>query len=285
MLTAGDDRLYIPNEWSFAQLCRLAGVAKETVNRLTADTAARVFADTLPGGTKPLQLYTQGDQLRSLHAASYTRLYNTDVLALVQQFAGDFQPPPAGFNGATGLYGGEQDIFCFLIDPTGWIEIDGQEYAPGFFVWNSEVGSRSVGIETFWYQRICANHIVWDATDVTDFSRKHTANVYNALSEISRLINALVAKRDARRDAFTKVVRQAMNIDLGTDPDEVGKVLNQNGVPRRLAKQAIEAAATQGRFTVLALVNALARITRSIVNAGERTDTERQVSKLLTLAA
>ena len=254
-------------------------------NRLTADTAARVFADTLPGGTKPLQLYTQGDELRSLHAASYTRLYNTDVLALVQQFAGDFQPPPAGFNGATGLYGGEQDIFCFLIDPTGWIEIDGEAFAPGFFVWNSEVGSRSVGIETFWFQAICQNHIVWDATDVTDFSRKHTANVYDALSEIGRMIDALVAKRDARRDAFARIVRQAMNLDLGSDADEVRKVLNQNGVPRHLAKQAIEAAATQGRFTVLALVDALTRITRNIVNAGERTETERQVSQLLTLAA
>ena len=120
---------------------------------------------------------------------------------------------------------------------------------------------------------------------MTDFSRKHTANVYDALTEIGRMIDALVAKRDARRDAFAKVVRQAMNVDLGTDADEVRKVLNQNGVPRHLAKQAIEAAATQGRFTVLALVDALTRIARSIVNAGERTDTERQVSQLLTLAA
>ena len=61
-------------------------------------------------------------------------------------------------NGATGLYCGEQDLFVFLIDPVGWAEIDGEAFAPGFFVWNSEVGKRSVGIQTFWFQQVCANH-------------------------------------------------------------------------------------------------------------------------------
>jgi hypothetical protein len=82
---------------------------------------------------------------------------------MVEEYATDFQPPPKGFNGATGLYAGEQDLFVFLIDPTGWVEIDGEAFAPGMFLWNSEVGCRSVGIETFWYQQVCANHIVWDA--------------------------------------------------------------------------------------------------------------------------
>jgi hypothetical protein len=134
VLSAGKDQAFQMNDWSFGQLCRLAGVAKETVNRLTSDTAAMVFRETLPRGEKPLQLFTQGDQLRSIHAASYTRLFNADLLAVVQEFAVDFEPPPKGFNGATGLYGGEQDIFCFLIDPAGWTDIGGEAFAPGLFV-------------------------------------------------------------------------------------------------------------------------------------------------------
>ena len=43
---------------------------------------------------------------------------------------------------STRLYCGEQDLFAFMIDPTGWAEIDGEALAPGFFVWNSEVGKR-----------------------------------------------------------------------------------------------------------------------------------------------
>jgi hypothetical protein len=121
--------------------------------------------------------------VRSVHGASYTRLYNAELLDMVRHRAGDFVLPQKGFNGATGLYAGEQDMFCFLIDPTGWEEIGGESFAPGFFIWNSEVGRRTVGIETFWFQSICSNHIVWDAMEVTTFSRKHTANVHDALPE------------------------------------------------------------------------------------------------------
>ena len=42
----------------------------------------------------------------------------------------------------------------------------GETFAPGFFIWNSEVGRRSLGIQTFWFEALCANHVVWDAVEV-----------------------------------------------------------------------------------------------------------------------
>jgi hypothetical protein len=285
MLSAGDGQTYQMNDWSFSQLCRLAGVSKETVNRLSPDTAANVFRETLPRGNKPLQLFTQGEQLRSIHAASYTRLTNNDVLNIVQEFATDFQPPPKGFNGGTGLYAGERDIFCFLIDPTGWTEINGEAFAPGFYLWNSEVGSRTVGIEAFWYQKVCANHIVWDAVEVVEFTRKHTANVHDAIGEIHRIIEALVLKRDARRDNFARVIEKAMKTELGTEPDEVQKILIGKGITRSLAKEAISIARAQGGLTIFALVDAITRIAGKIVNAGDRVEVDQKAGKLLALAA
>jgi len=165
-------------DWSFSQMCRLAGISKDTVNRLQPETATLAFRDTLPQGDKPVQLLTTGQTVRSVHGVSYTRLWNAELIETVRDVASEFQPPQAAFNGSTGLYCGEQDMFCFLIDPTGWIEIDGEAFAPGFFVWNSEVGRRSLGMQSFWFQRICQNHIVWDAVEVVEFSRKHTATVY-----------------------------------------------------------------------------------------------------------
>jgi len=284
VLSTGDDQVFQMNDWSFGQLCKLAGVAKDTVNRLTSDTAAKVFGETLPRGDKPLQLFTQGDQLRSIHPASYTRLFNADLLAVVQEFAVDFEPPPKGKNGGTGLYGGEQDVFCFLIDPAGWTEIDGEAFAPGLFVWNSEVGCRTVGIETFWYQAICANHIVWDAVEVVDFSRKHTANVHEALDGIRRAIEALVQKRDQRRDGFVKAIQRAMETTIGADAEEVQKALSQKGISRPLAKEAIEIARTKGRFTVFAMVDALTMIASRMVNAGDRLEVDQKAAELLALA-
>ncbi len=284
LVLAEDEDLSFPmNDWSFGQLCRLAGVEKRTINRLTADTASRVFQETLPGGNKPLQVYTIDKQVRSIHGSSYTRLHNAEVLDTVLDAADGFDAPPKGFNGATGLYCGEQDMFSFLIDPTGWIDIEGENFAPGFFVWNSEVGRRTVGIQTFWFQQICQNHIVWDAVEVFDLKRKHTANVHRGLGEIQNAIQRLVAKRDERRDRFAEIVKRAMS-ERFEDADEAYKAVMKTGVGQRLARQAVELAQQQGRLTIFSMVDALTRLSGKIANAGDRAKIDLQVGTLLELA-
>jgi hypothetical protein len=286
-LSLGDgNEPFTLNDWSFSQICRFAGVAKETVNRLSADTASRVLRETLPGGNKPFQVFTEDDRVRSVHGTGYTRLHNADLVTMLREFATDFQPPPRGFNGATGLYAGEQDLFVFLIDPTGWAEIDGEAFAPGFFVWNSEVGARSVGIQTFWFQQICQNHIVWDAVEVVDFARKHTGNVHEALGDIRRHVETLVTKRDERRDGFMRVMRAAMEQKLGDDAEDVLKALAKHGMAQKLAKRAVEAVEQgKGRFTLFTVIDALTRLARELPNAGDRSAADEQASRLLSLVA
>lgn len=273
------------NDWSFTQMCRLSGISKDTVNRLTSDTASQALRETLPSAEKPIQLLTTGKSVRSLHGVAYTRLWNADLLSVIREFATDFQPPQTGCNGGTGLYCGEQDLFAFLIDPTGWTEINGEAFAPGFFVWNSEVGRRSVGIQSFWFQAVCQNHIVWDAVDVCEFSRKHTANVHDGLAEIRRIITTLVERRDARRDSFVTCISKAMQATLGSDADEVVKELLRNGIPRHLAVEALEIAKARGRFTIFALVDALTKLTQKCRYAGDRVEADQKIATLLALAA
>jgi hypothetical protein len=207
LLAANGDGEFRLNDWSFGQLCSLARVSRDTVNRVFPETAARIFSETMPSGQKPMQLLTTDSTVRSVHGVSYTRLWNLDLVNLVREYGADFQPPQKAMNGGTGLYAGEQDMFCFLIDPTGWTEIDGQAFAPGFFVWNSEVGKRSVGNSTFWFQAVCQNHIVWDAVEVVELTRKHTAGVGNILTDIRRTIDALVARRVTLRPNDTTDLR------------------------------------------------------------------------------
>jgi histone H3/H4 len=125
---------------------------------------------------------------------------------------------------------------------------------------------------------------VWDAVEVVEFTRKHTANVHEALTGIRQIIEALVAKRDSRRDSFAKVVRQAMQSTLAADADEAQKVLSQNAIPRAIAREAVEAAMKQGRLTVFSMVDALTRLAGQMVNAGERTELDQKASQLLALA-
>ncbi|MBI3863134.1 MAG: DUF932 domain-containing protein [Planctomycetia bacterium] len=307
-LAFDDDGPYALNDWSFAQLCRLAGVSRDTINRLKPETAVLALSETLPSSEKPIQLLTEGNRVRSVHGVAYTRLWDVELLAMLKEFATDFQPPqqaggtapsdgaanedipfepdpdPAPTSG-TGLYCGEQDMFVFLIDPLGWAEINGEAFAPGFFLWNSEVGRRAVGVQTFWFQAVCQNHIVWDAVEVVEFTRKHTANVHESLGEIRRIIANLVEKRDQRRDGFASLIRKAMTATLGHDADAVLDMLQQRGIARTLAKQALEQARRKGAFTIFAVVDALTQLSRGLPHAGERVELDQKAGRLLALAS
>jgi GNAT superfamily N-acetyltransferase len=273
------------SDWSFTQLCRLCDVDKETVNKLTPETASLVFRDAMPYSRKPLQEYATRDTALAVHSTSYSRLFDAEVLQAVREAAPDFTPPPPGFNGATGLYAGEQDMFAFGIDPNAWVEIGDQSFAPGFFVWNSEVGRRSVGVETFWYQSCCANHIVWDAIEVVELQRRHIGNVQDALDDVREAICRLVAKRDERRDAFAKGIKLAMNTTLGEDAEHVTEALRKRGIGPRLVEQAIELVPPWQSYSVFSIVDSLTRIAGRYENAGDRLLVDQKAASLLSLAA
>ena len=59
-------------------------IVAKALNKLSPDTASRVLGETLPQGTKPLQALTTGETVRAIHGASYTRLYNADLLTMVR---------------------------------------------------------------------------------------------------------------------------------------------------------------------------------------------------------
>ena len=284
-LQIGGNGIHSLTDWSFGQVCSIADVKKDTVNRLSPDTASRVLRETVPGEGKPLQLLTYGNTLRSIHGASYTRIFDADLLEVVRNEAEGFGAPPKGFNGATGFYAGQQDMFAFLIDDSAWVEIGGEQFAPGFFVWNSEVGRRTIGVETFWFQHICANHIVWDAIEVVRYSRKHTTKVVSALDDIQDIIRRLVRSRDARRDAFADSMQKALSTSLGTDTDEATKALTGYGISMNLIKSAVASMATSGAgFTIFRAVDALTRLTGRLTNAGDRMEQDSRIGSLLTLA-
>ncbi len=277
---------FLLNDWSFAQSCVLAGVKKDTVNRLSVDTASRVLTETLPCGSKPMQVLTRGEGIRAVHGASYTRLFDAELLDTVSAVAEEFGAAPTGCNGAAGFYAGEQDMFAFLVDDSTWVDIGGEQFAPGFFVWNSEVGRRTVGVETFWFQRICANHIVWDAIEVVSYSRKHTAHVGSAVADIRAIIGNLVSVRDSRKDAFARTVRSAMTQKIGSDREEVIKALVGQGISPSYAKQAASELSDSGAsFTIFNAVDALTRLTGQLKNAGDRAAHDVRIGSLLSLAS
>jgi hypothetical protein len=173
-------------------------------------------------------------------------------------------------------------MFAFLVDDNGWVDIGQDRFAPGFFVWNSEVGSRSVGIQTFWYQHICGNHIVWDCTDVNEFSRKHTSSVRDAIGEVERMITSLVSVKTQRQEQFAAKIRESKRKQLGRDVEEVTKLLRKQGIPMGMIKDA--AKVVRNNHSTFAWVDALTRSSGLIEFAGARASIDQKIGGLLSLA-
>ena len=62
-------------------------------------------------------------------------------------------------------------------------------------------------------------------------------------------------------------------------------MLSAEKIPRGLVKDAMEIARQRGAFTIFAMVDALTQLSQKVVNAGDRTELDGRIGKLLALAA
>ena len=80
------------------------------------------------------------------------------------------------------------------------------------------------------------------------------------------------------------MITKAMGQKLGNDAEKVMKVLNDRGIAKKLANEALEIARQRGTLTIFALVDALTRISGRLANAGDRSEADAKASALLALA-
>jgi len=89
------------------------------------------------------------------------RIWNSEITSRLcdLEARGPWQPAPAAFDGSRGLYMGDRDLFAFMVDSGRRIfeKLPGGGLSRGFFVWNSEVGAASFGIQTFFYEYVCVS--------------------------------------------------------------------------------------------------------------------------------
>jgi hypothetical protein len=78
------------------------------------------------------------------------------------------------------LYASDRDVFLFLVDDTNPIEAgrlpDGSPdlYFRGFFCWNSEVGSKTLGIASFYLRAVCMNRNLWGVENFEQITIRHS---------------------------------------------------------------------------------------------------------------
>ncbi len=80
----------------------------------------------------------------------------------------------------TTLYASDRDVFLFLVDDTHPIEAgrlpNGEPdlFFRGFYAWNSEVGSKTLGIASFYLRAACCNRNLWVVENFEEISIRHS---------------------------------------------------------------------------------------------------------------
>lgn len=304
----GDAVPYEPNHWAFGQLATLAGAPAGYLRTMPAPIAA----DCLNYGLKyardveEVGILTQrgvnwdvdttvAARLMAATGPNYGRVWNSDLVGMLIERFGDgvngTWRVPGEFGKAvtvdqrnTTLYASDRDIFVFLADEQNRIEIPNRRHgqpgslARGFFVWNSDVGSKTLGAAFFLFDYVCCNRIVWGASQYQEVKIRHTSGAPD------RWLEEVVPVLREYSEGSAKPVQQAIEDARARRVDDMSAFLT-NRFSKKIAERAMalhadeEGRPAESRWDAVTAVTALAR---SIPHQNERVILERQAGDLLT---
>lgn len=226
----------VPTHWAFGQLASRVGAPASYLRTLPSDIAADAINYGLfkrPVEDTGVLVRQNGHlELSAVTGPNYGRIWNADVVAALRdrfgngidgQFRvpGEFGKAVEVTKANTTLYAGERDMFVFLADEQNRIDVPNRRngeagsLARGFFVWNSEVGSKTLGIATFLFDFVCCNRIVWGAEGYEEIAVRHTISAPERfVEEVAPAIEAYANKSTA---SITQAVEAAQAARIDTD--------------------------------------------------------------------
>ena len=113
----------------------------------------------------------------------------------------------------TTLYASDRDVFLFLVDDTHPIEAgclaNGEPdlYFRGFYCWNNEVGSKTLGIASFYLRAVCMNRNIWGAEGFEEISIRHSKFAAHRFAH-----QAAVARAKPHQDARLELEGRAAKL-------------------------------------------------------------------------
>jgi len=282
--------------WSFGQLCKEAEAPPSYLSRLPAPLAKECLQTGLMNAPddecKIMFRENGGVQLRALNSPRYSRIWNADITKRLVDLKsrGTWQEAPAAYDGSRGQYLGDRDMFAFFVDNNRRIfeRAPGGGLSRGFFAWNSEVGYASFGVMMFMYQHICGNHIVWEASNISEIRVRHVGDAnsrgfQNLMVQVRKYAEGSATEDEARIEA-------AHTYKLGTTQDEVlARLFGLNLAPKKTMEAAYDVACKHEDWygdprSAWAVSSGITQIARDLPNADARVALDRVGAKVLELA-
>jgi len=303
--------------YAFHQLAGFAKAPGGYLASLPVELAATCLNDSLSrapgvGDERKMLLHKNGGyETRCIVSDRYRRVWNHELLAKLQGLGPQWKNPPAWAHDPddkrarpateadcipgvsivkpgdtitpSGLYASDRDMFAFLVNTGKIINGSPKGLSVGFFVWNSEVGDKSLGLMTFAFDYVCGNHIVWGAKDVKKLSLRHVGDIAGK----SRTVIEAAKLADDSANEFEAKIQFARSYEIAAKPEDViAEVIKRIEVPASRVKEALAIAekneASYGNPRSLwGVVSGLTQIARDLPYANVRNDLDVQAGKLL----
>ena len=276
LIVPGRDQPVTPTHWSFGQLASLVGAPAGYLRQLPAPLAGINLQHGLIEHRAELMKTLETEdgriELRAVTGPDYGRIWDHELVAAVMKIAGNgtgdtrwkvpglldwstmtYNPLVEITNDTTTLYASDRDVFLFLVDDLHPIEAgrlpngDPDLFFRGFYCWNSEVGSKTLGMASFYLRAVCMNRNIWGAEGFEEISIRHSKFAANrfaheaapalenfASSSPAPFMAGIKAARErivARKDEDRETFLRKRGFSRGETAKIIARVLQEEGHP------------------------------------------------------
>lgn len=307
----GRDEPIAPTHWSFGQMCSLVGAPAGYLRQLPAPLAGINMQHGLLSHRAELIKTLESDdgrvELRAVTGPDYGRIWDHELVAAVMKIAGNgtgdtrwkvpgvldwstmmHNPFVEVTKDNTTLYASDRDVFLFLVDDTHPIEAgklpngDPDLYFRGFYCWNSEVGSKTLGMASFYLRAVCMNRNIWGAEGFEEIAIRHSKFAAHRFAH--QAAPALERFATSSPAPFMAGIKAARERIVARKDDDRQSFLRKRGFSRaesdRIVATVLE---EEGRppESIFDFVQGITAVARSKPHQDARLDLEGKAAKIL----
>jgi hypothetical protein len=230
----------IPTHYSFAQLMQRIGWRAANLRDNLGDNpellstvlnhSLQKFSATSKADDRQGKLYYHADssgdyyEYNAFNSPTYGRVYDAQVVGLAERIVdmsgGAFYSPHEWGEANRALYASDHDCFMFFIDGGSMVDGGGErdQLHRGFYLWNSEVGDKTVGMRAFLFQVVCGNFQILGQQDVMEVKIRHNGRAPERVAtemypEIRKFMESSAAGE-------IETIRKLKQLELPVDQDD-----------------------------------------------------------------
>lgn len=281
----------LPTPYSMSQLAAMARVPMSLLERIRPETRASVLNQTFPRGRKFKIGLLDGDHLRAVTSDRYERVWDEELYEVLDRWLvpSGFIPAVPTLNKPVGqmvkpaLFRSDRDSFAFFYSE----EVPKDAFGglrKGVVVYNSEVGAKCLGFQTFLFRDVCGNFLIWGAEGVEERKARHTAGVRDLFRDFEKELQTISNQVSPLEYAIIEKASKTAFTQAGTPEMAMRRLNKEFGLRRDIVEEVLDAVTwpeNPGLNTVWGVVNGITSVAKSEPFAADRVALASAAGRLL----